>query len=124
MALLAATIAYSALSLFATVRVTPSPVIFPAIAVVAVSEIIILFFIRRNFVLQSAVQLGTQPEDSKLLVRWRAGQIITWALSLSIALYGLVLRYMGFSFPQVLPFFVAGVILLLVTAPRRPQELR
>jgi hypothetical protein len=41
-------------------------------------------------------------------------------LSESIAIFGLVLRILGFSLSQVASFYISGFILLLFFGPRRP----
>jgi hypothetical protein len=97
---------------------------FRSIAFVSMSEVVLLFFFRRKLVLQSEPLLASEPYEPAVVARWRTGYIITWALSLSIALYGLVLRYLGFTFSQVAPFFVAGFVLILFFAPRRPDRMR
>jgi len=122
--LLAAIGGYTTLCFFAVVHVTPSPVMIRAISIVAASEVIVLFVLRRKSVLPAAATLSIQAEDVAALARWKTGQIVTWALSLSIALYGLVLRYIGFSFPQTAPFFIAGFVLMLFYLPRRPVPTR
>jgi len=48
------------------------------------------------------------------------GSIPTYALSESIALFGLILRLIGFSLSQVWSFYIAAFILLLFFRPRRP----
>ena len=83
-----------------------------------------IFFFRRKLVLGSELMLATQPDDRGALGRWRAGYIITWALCESIVLYGLALRFMGFTFVQVLPFLGAGFVLMLFFSPRKPVESR
>jgi hypothetical protein len=45
---------------------------------------------------------------------------MTYALSEAIAIFGLVLRLIGFSLSQVAYFYIAGFILLLFFGPRRP----
>jgi hypothetical protein len=45
---------------------------------------------------------------------------MTYALSEAIAIFGLVLRLIGFSLSQVWSFYIAGIILLLFFGPRRP----
>jgi len=64
--------------------------------------------------------LATRPNDAATLSRWRAGHIMTYALSEAIAIFGLVLRIIGFSLSQVASFYIAGFILLLFFGPRRP----
>lgn len=98
------------------------PVVLYAIALVAVAVSVGIFMVRRVMVVRAENILGTNAEDSNALGRWRAGYILILALSETIALHGLVLRFVGFGFAQVLPFFLASLILMLFFGPRRPSH--
>jgi F0F1-type ATP synthase membrane subunit c/vacuolar-type H+-ATPase subunit K len=91
------------------------------LAVVAVA---VIFLLRRKLVKSAEQILSVQPDDTAALARWRAGYLITYAFSEAIPLYGLVLHFMGFAFAQVLPFFVAGFVVILFYAPRLPAPTR
>ena len=95
--LLIAMAAYTALCFFAVVQATPSPILLRAMSLVAAAEVLVLFVMRRKLLVPAVALLSSQSEDATALARWKTGNIVTWALSLSIALYGLVLRYMGFQ---------------------------
>ncbi len=62
---------------------------------------------------------GLQPEKNDALGRWRIGNIVSFVLCESVALYGLVLRMLGGTLLQSAPFYVASVLLLLAWIPRR-----
>ena len=98
------------------------PVVLYGIAAVAVLISVGIFIVRRVMVMRAENMLSANAEDSGALNRWRAGYIITLALSETIALHGLVLRFVGFGFSQVLPFFLASFILMLFFGPRRPSS--
>ncbi|MGA2856602.1 MAG: hypothetical protein ABSE40_07020 [Candidatus Sulfotelmatobacter sp.] len=97
---------------------TSKPIMLRALTVVAVSMTILIFVMRRIQVFPAEAILQIRPEDAKALARWRQGYLVTYALSLSIALYGLVLHFLGFSLSQVVPFFIAGFALILFLGPR------
>ena len=99
-----------------------TPGFFYAITVMAVAMIGAIFVTRRILVTRSENTLAASPEDLAALIRWRLGYIVTFALSEAVALYGLVLRFVGFNFSQVVPFFLAGFILMLFFGPRRPSN--
>lgn len=123
-ALLAAVVLYVYFCSIAKVQSTPNPLFFRAIVLVACSEVVALFVLRRVLFRPAAALLSSQPEDALSLKKWRAGNIVSWCFSLSIALYGVVLRYTGFSFRQAVPFFAVGFCLILLLPPRRPIPLR
>jgi len=97
-----------------------APVTLAALGFLSVMNVGIIFELRRVLVRRSAVILGNNPEDPLALMRWRGGHIATYAFAESIALFGLILRFVGFTLPQAGPFFLAGFVLLLFLGPRRP----
>jgi hypothetical protein len=97
-------------------------VAYYAITALAISMVGAIFVLRRIIVLPAENALANNPEDTTALNRWRAGSVVTHAICEALALYGLVLRFMGFRFSQVLIFYVAGFALMLFFAPRRPSN--
>lgn len=98
------------------------PVVFYVLSLATVTIVGVILVVRRTLVLQSAAALAVRPNDVATLNRWRAGHIMTYALSEAIAIFGFVLRIMGFSLSQVAYFYVSGFILLLFFGPRRPAR--
>jgi hypothetical protein len=97
-----------------------NPTLFYALSLATITIVGVILVVRRTLVLQSAVTLATRPNDVPTLNRWRAGYVMTYALSEAIAMFGLVLRLIGFTLSQVASFYIAGFILLLFFGPRRP----
>lgn len=109
------------------VRTLPSnvpadPRLFRIITAVAVAEVLVMFVLRRVFVVKAEEVLVSQPEDAIALQRWRTGYLVTWCLSEAVALFGVVLHFLGFTFKQVLPFFIAGFALIVFSTPRRIEQ--
>lgn len=107
------------------VKTIPSTVpanlqLFRIITVVAVLDVLVVFVVRRTLVARAQGTLAAQPEDAGALQRWRTGYIVTWAASEAVALFGVVLHFIGFTLTQVAPFLIAGFVLILFSAPRRP----
>ena len=96
------------------------PTLFYALSLATITIVGVILVVRRTLVLQSATTLAVRPDDLPTLNRWRAGYVMTYALSEAIAMFGLVLRLIGFSLSQVASFYIAGIILLLFFGPRRP----
>jgi hypothetical protein len=110
-----------------TMRLLPSgtpaqPPIFYVMALLAIMCVAALLTLRRIFVQRAETRLATQPEDRRALAQWRTGYLVTYCLSEAIALYGLVLHSLGFAFSQVVPFCLAGFVLILFYRPRRPSS--
>lgn len=85
---------------------------------------IAVFVIRTKMVGRFEALLTAQPEDKLVLSKWRSAYVLMWALCEAIALYGLTLRYLGFTMIQVIPFFAVGFVLMLVLPARRPEIAR
>ena len=99
-----------------------SPAFIYTMAALAIFVIGPILVVRGIFVKPAERALQENPENAVALNRWRAGYIVTFALSEAVALYGVVLRFVGIPFSQVIPFFVAGFILMLFFGPRRPSN--
>ena len=97
-----------------------NPTLFYALSLATITMVGVILVVRRTLVLQSAATLAERPNDVATIARWRAGYVMTYALSEAIAMFGLLLRIIGFSLQQVASFYLAGFILLLFFGPRRP----
>jgi len=115
---------YAIICLRAPIPHAPKSVVLHVIVAMALGLVAGMFFVRRKLITAAETVLSSQPNDPAALARLRSGYIMVWAFTESIVLYGLVLRYMGFSFTQVTPFFVGGFALMLFMPPRRPAESR
>jgi hypothetical protein len=80
----------------------------------------VIFVVRRTLVLRSAQNLASHPDDSVTRNHWRSGYIATYALCELLGLFGLILRCMGCSFQQSLPFYIGGFVLLFFFGPHEP----
>lgn len=81
----------------------------------------VIFVVRRTLVLRAAESLAARPDDGLSLGHWRTGYIATYALCESLALFGLILRFMGASLQQSWPFYFGGFVLLFFFRPRQPM---
>ena len=109
---------------FVIVRIVPShanpnPMVFRVLALIGFLNLGALILLRKQLVRKPVEALRSHPQDSAALARWKSGQLITWAFSESIAVYGLVLHFL--SAGQVVPFFVAGALLIVVFPPNLPD---
>jgi hypothetical protein len=94
--------------------------LFQILAVVAVVNVVVIVVVRKSMVTTSLAALRTNATDTNALNRWRGGYVLTYALCEAIALYGFVLRIMGFSYGMVIPFYLASFILMIYFSPRSP----
>jgi hypothetical protein len=101
---------------------TMNAILFQVLAVVAVVNIALILIVRRSMVTPSLAILRSNSTDASALNRWRIGYVITYALCEAVALYGFVLRIMGFSYRIVVPFYLASFILMIYFGPRTVEE--
>ena len=102
-------------------RASPiNAMLFQILAVVAVVNVVGILIVRRSMVIPSLAALQTNSADTAASTRWRGGYIVTYALCEAIALYGFVLRVLGFSYRMVVPFYLASFILMIYFGPRVP----
>jgi hypothetical protein len=80
----------------------------------------LIFVVRRTLVLRSAEALAIRPDDVLSLGHWRSGYIATYVLCEALALSGLILRFLGCSFQQSLPYYIGGFVLLSFFGPQKP----
>jgi hypothetical protein len=93
-------------------------IFYYAITGVAIAMILLIFFFRRVTILRSERTLVQSEISVQSLYLWRLGHIATFALSGAVALVGFVLRFVGFSLSETAPFYLAGIVLLLIFNPR------
>jgi F0F1-type ATP synthase membrane subunit c/vacuolar-type H+-ATPase subunit K len=83
----------------------------------------VIFVLRRTLVLRAAQGLASHPDDSLILRHWRTGYLATYALCEALALFGLVLRFLGCSLQQSVPYYIGGFVLLFFFRPRQPATV-
>ena len=115
---------YAVMTKILPASVAPNVLLFKMLSLLSIVTVAAIFLLRGKLVKSAEQILSVQPDDTAALARWRSGYVITYAFSEVIALYGLVLHFMGFAFVQVLPFFIAGFVMILFYAPRRPAPTR
>ena len=118
-AMLASVVFYALIATLVSSSGEPNPIAFYALTAIAIAEVAAIFVIRRALV--SPVQMGVmpQPDAARVSVKPGTALIVIYCLSEAVALYGLVLHFLGFSLSQVAPFFIASLVLLFFFEPRR-----
>jgi hypothetical protein len=83
----------------------------------------VIFVVRRTMVLRAGESLATRPEDTLSLKQWRTGYLATDALCEALALFGLILRFLGGPVQQSVPYYLGGFVLLWFFRPKLPARL-
>jgi cytochrome b561 len=99
-----------------------NPTLSYLLATTAVGIVGVIFVVRRTLVLRAAESLAARPDDRLSLSHWRTGYLATYALCEALALFGLVLRFLGGNLQQSLPFYIGGFTLLFFFRPRAPAS--
>ncbi|HEY7096548.1 MAG TPA: hypothetical protein VH437_07485 [Terriglobales bacterium] len=99
----------------------PNLIIFYVLTFMAITSVILIMGFRRFWIVPAAAALP-MPVPDAAINRWRTGYILAYAFAETIALYGLVLRFLGFSLSQVAPFYLAAFVLLMMLAPQWPAS--
>ncbi|MBZ5573246.1 MAG: hypothetical protein LAO09_15355 [Acidobacteriia bacterium] len=100
----------------------PDTTLYFVVTFLAIADVGVIVVMRRQLVVPAETALAKQPQDATALNRWRAGYIVIYGLSETVALFGLVLRFLGFSFSHVATFYAVGLILMMFFGPRRPSN--
>ena len=58
-----------------------------------------------------------------ILRRWRAGNVLSFTFAESIMLLGVVLKFLGERWSIVAIFFAAGLLMLLLWAPKKIEAV-
>lgn len=85
------------------------------------SLVVTILFFRQRVLRPAEEVLRMQSEDAVALRRWRTANLVTLLCSEAVVLYGMGLRFLGGTLSQAAPFYAAGVLLMLVFTPRRPE---
>ena len=103
---------------------TTAPEFFPlALGFVCISEVGLALFFRARLIAASETVLRSDPDDKAALAKWRTGNLLSFCFAETITLFGLMLKFLGFGWKAAGAFFVGGLILLLLWAPRKIQVL-
>jgi hypothetical protein len=113
----------AAIGEFANSHIIADATLIRVISFASISVVGAILVVRKTLVLQSEEMLRDRPGDTVILGRWRSGYIVTYALCEALALFGLVLRIMGFTIAQVWPYYAGAFVLLLLFWPRAPKAV-
>lgn len=91
---------------------------FVGICIVSVAEIAIALAIR-NRKLPAPEEISLHDDASRAVGKWLTIQIMSYAIAISVALYGVVLRFLGVPLIKTVPFYAVALLLLLVWWPRK-----
>lgn len=86
--------------------------------ILAIVMIVVALSVRGRMVSPAKEKLEVEAGDVSALNRWRTGSLISLVFVESVALYGFVLRVMGGTRSQVLPFYLVAILIMLLWTPR------
>lgn len=103
------------------ITLTPANTLFHAISLLSISLVGAAIVVRRTLILRSETSLQQNSNDAVALSQWRIGYFVLYALCETLGLFGLLLRIDGFPLANVWGFYLGGIVLLLLYAPRIPR---
>ncbi len=96
----------------------PAPTVLQALTLTAIGSAGAVLFLRFNRIPAIWSRL---PLESPALAQLRTLYILCYVLAESVALYGMVLYFLGGPRDQALWFFAGSVVLFLLCYPRAPE---
>jgi hypothetical protein len=94
------------------------PSFYRAFVVLAAALVGVALILRSRILMPAVEALKAHPDDPVAWTRWRFGNILTFVLCESVALFGFALRMLGGNLAASLPFYAAAILLMLIWAPR------
>jgi hypothetical protein len=91
-----------------------------AYGIVSLHVIGLALYFRTTKIRPALEILQLKPDDPKALQQWRAGGILTAVLMDTVVLFGFSLLFIGAAPKISLPFYIAGIALMLLWWPQRP----
>lgn len=91
---------------------------FVGICIVSVAEIAIGLTIR-NRKLPAREEIALQEDASRAVGKWLTVQVVSYTIATSVALYGVVLRFLGAPLTKIVPFYAVALLLVLFWWPRK-----
>lgn len=90
-------------------------------ATAGVAIVGIIFVVRRTLVFRAEGTLATEPDDRLSLNQWKTGYLATYIMCESLALFGLIGRFLGSTRQQAVSYYIAAFVLMIFFRPRRPE---
>jgi hypothetical protein len=94
-----------------------SAAVFYGITVAASFDVLIAYYLRRTKFAPAFEKLRLDPDDSSALKQWRSSTLVSVVVTLSVGLYGYVLRFLGAPRSVSWSFYLVALILLLIWKP-------
>ena len=117
-----ACLAYVALPELLRAPVKPvQPMVYWVLMAIAFMDLVTIVIFRRFTIDKAADILRLNPSDAPAILKWRQGQLVTFAIASAIVLFGLVMRFVGINTLQAAPFYVVGVAALIIFKPQGVQ---
>jgi hypothetical protein len=91
-----------------------------ALGVLSLGIIAAGFYLRSKWIGAAYESLRAKPDDPASLALWRKGGIVSACFGESVVLYGVVIYLISGNTKQAAPFFVAGLLVMLMWWPKQP----
>jgi hypothetical protein len=107
-----------ALTLVPKAERSVSPTIVAALAVLSATDVMVAAVLRARNITPAIEALRTNPDDTLALGKWRSGIVSSFTHAETVALFGVLLKFLGASWTVAGPFFAVAVLLLVIWRPK------
>jgi hypothetical protein len=78
-------------------------------------------YLRKSTLGPARDALRLHPDDVGAVAAWRRGNVLAFVFAESVAMFGLMVRFVTGSRELAWPFLIAGGVALVLWAPKRPD---
>lgn len=100
--------------------VVPPKNFVPMAAIAAGATVAGLWVVHRRMLEPARQRLREDPGNAFALKRWRDSYLILFSFCEALVLYGFMVRMLGGSLAQAVPFYACAVLAFVIFTPRRP----
>jgi hypothetical protein len=92
------------------------------LSAVALMDAGFVVFVRAAIIPRAEHDLRQNLNDAGLWKQWRTTYVVAYVVAESVALFGLLLRFLGASLGRIIPLYVIAAALIFFSTPRPPES--
>lgn len=100
-------------------RNTEMDIMVPLFGLVAIADLGLGFFLRKNTLDQAREILQRDRDNKEAVESWRRGHFLGFVFAETIVFFGLAIRLLTGNLQYAIPFYIAGLAALIFWMPRR-----
>jgi|SRR5438552_967426 len=96
-------------------------ILYFVLAFISADLVFLVFFFKQKKIVPALDALKANGMDQAAIRQLQVGYFVSFAMALAICLYGLVLRFLGFSLLLDSPFYIVSFALIVYLQPKLPK---